>query len=243
MLLRVSSGVGFANYDTLYALAWGQQLARGETPQYGIPIAPTPHPLVEALGLVARSAGAPRDLEDWRSPSASSSSRPAGGRCTGSGTLWFNRPAGAVAALLLLTRVPILSYGVRAYVDIPYLLLVLSALIVETRRRRAGAPVLALLALAGLLRPEAWVFSGLYWLYLALPTVRAQGVAIAETARAPGRRRLAGSAHSASPTVRSPGVPTRHPQPATRGPGAARPRRPVVWVASDWLVTETRCGR
>ena len=60
---------------------------------------------------------------------------------------------------------PILSYGVRAYVDMPYLLLVLSALLVESRRRRAGAPVLALLALAGLLRPEAWVFSGLYWLY------------------------------------------------------------------------------
>jgi hypothetical protein len=62
-------------------------------------------------------------------------------------------------------------------VDIPYLLMVLGALLVESRRRRsgidgipdrpAGAPVLALLALAGLLRPEAWVFSGLYWLYLA----------------------------------------------------------------------------
>ncbi len=59
-----------------------------------------------------------------------------------------------------------LSYGVRAYIDLPYLLLVLSALLVESRHRRAGAPVLALLALAGLLRPEAWAFSGLYWLYL-----------------------------------------------------------------------------
>jgi hypothetical protein len=27
-------GVGFANYDTLYGLAWGGQLARGETPAY-----------------------------------------------------------------------------------------------------------------------------------------------------------------------------------------------------------------
>jgi len=43
---------------------------------------------------------------------------------------------------------------------------VLGALLVETRRRRAGAPVLALLALAGLLRPEAWAFSAVYWLYL-----------------------------------------------------------------------------
>jgi hypothetical protein len=50
------------------------------------------------------------------------------------------------------------------------LLLVLSALLVESRRRRAGAPVLVLLALAGLLRPEAWVFSGAYWLYLIYST-------------------------------------------------------------------------
>jgi hypothetical protein len=46
VLLRLASGVGFANYDTLYALVWGQQLTRGETPQYGLPISPTPHPLV-----------------------------------------------------------------------------------------------------------------------------------------------------------------------------------------------------
>ena len=36
------------------------------------------------------------------------------------------------------------------------------------QRPRAGWPVLALLALAGLLRPEAWLFSVAYWLYLAL---------------------------------------------------------------------------
>ena len=30
------SGVGFANYDTLYALAWGGQLARGELPAYEV---------------------------------------------------------------------------------------------------------------------------------------------------------------------------------------------------------------
>ena len=51
-LLRLISGVGFANYDTLYALAWGGQLSRGETPAYDIAIAPTPHPLLEALGFV-----------------------------------------------------------------------------------------------------------------------------------------------------------------------------------------------
>ena len=59
------------------------------------------------------------------------------------GSRWFGRAAGALAALLLLTRVPVLSYGVRAYVDIPYLLLVLGALLVESppsaRAGRAGA--------------------------------------------------------------------------------------------------------
>ena len=68
----------------------------------------------------------------------------------------------------MLTRRPVLDFGARAYVDIPYLVLVLAALLVETRRPRAGAPVLALLALAGLIRPEAWLFSAAYvgWLIL-----------------------------------------------------------------------------
>ena len=53
-VLRLIAGVGFANYDTLYALAWGGQLAQGETPAYGVPISPTPHPLIELLGIVLR---------------------------------------------------------------------------------------------------------------------------------------------------------------------------------------------
>jgi hypothetical protein len=198
VLLRVISGGGFANYDTLYALAWGQQLTRGETPQYGIPIAPTPHPLVEALGVVVAPLG-PHAASQIAVALGFLALSACGWAVYRLGALWFNRPAGAVAALLLLTREPILSYGVRAYVDLPYLLLVLCALIVETRHRRAGAPVLALLALAGLLRPEAWAFSGLYWLYLALPTPRTPSQLA----------RLALLAAAA----------------------------PIVWMASDWLVT------
>jgi hypothetical protein len=165
LALRLITGVGFANYDTLYALAWGGQLSRGELPSYGVPIAPTPHPLLEALGLVLAPLGA----------RATEHVIVALGFLALSGCGWlvyrlaaaqFGRAAGAVAALVLLTRVPLLSYGVRAYVDVPYLALVLGALLVETRRPRAGAPVLALLALAGLLRPEAWAFSAAYWLYL-----------------------------------------------------------------------------
>jgi hypothetical protein len=169
VLLRLAAGVGFANYDTLYALTWGQQLSRGETPQYGLPIAPTPHPLIEALGLALAPFG-PRTATDAIVALGFLALAGCGWVVYRLGSLWFGRPAGALAALLLLTRVPILSYGVRAYVDVPYLLLVLSALLLACRppaARPAAAKVLGLLALAGLLRPEAWVFAGLYWLYLA----------------------------------------------------------------------------
>ena len=82
------------------------------------------------------------------------------------GALWFDRPIGAIAALIVLTRAPYLSNGLRAYVDLPYIALCLGALVIESKRPRAGWPVLALLALAGLLRPEAWLFSVAYLAYL-----------------------------------------------------------------------------
>ena len=181
VLLRVAGGVGFANYDTLYALAWGGQLSRGATPAYDVPIAPTPHPLVELLGAVLSPLG-PRAVDEVTVALGFLALSACGWVVYELGAAWFGRAAGALAALVLLTRVPVLSYGVRAYVDIPYLLLVLGALLIESRRRAiedrpAGAPVLALLALAGLLRPEAWAFSGLYWLYLMSwtpPFVRAR---------------------------------------------------------------------
>ncbi len=164
-VLRAIAGVGFANYDTLYALAWGGQLAQGETPAYGVPIAPTPHPLLELFGIVLRPLSPHAEIEVvvWLGFLALAG---CGWVLFRLGQRWFGTAAGVLAALLFVTRVPVISYGVRAYLDVPYVLLVLWALLIATRRPRAGAPVLALLALAGLLRPEAWVFSGLYWLYL-----------------------------------------------------------------------------
>ena len=224
MLLRLIAGVGFANYDTLYALAWGGQLARGGTPAYGVPIAPTPHPLVEVLGLVLSPLGPRAPSRTSPSRSASSRCRPAAGSSTGSARAWFGRAAGALAALILLTRVPVLSYGVRAYVDLPYLLLVLGALLVESRSRAragaAGAPVLVLLALAGLLRPEAWAFSGLYWLYL-MDLVPSAAARWRPGARAPSTPRASSLRADAARRRRAAGL------------GAQRPRRSPA----------TRCGR
>lgn len=158
--------VGFANNDTLFALVWGQQLGRGEKPQYDLFVAPTPHPLATLFGLVVSPFG-PGTAEDLSVAVGYLALATVAFLVYRLGEEWFGRAAGLVAAAVIITREPVLSNGIRAYVDIPYVALVLGALLVETRRRRAGAPVLVLLALAGLLRPEAWLFSGAYWLWLA----------------------------------------------------------------------------
>lgn len=160
------------NYDTSYSLLWGSELARGHLPDVTVAYAPTQHPLATLLGTLLTLPG--------------TGPVPHGGGATAAwellaivflGTLgyltfalgrhWFGAGAGVFAAAILLTREPVLSYGIRAYADIPYICLLLGALLVESRRPRAGTPVLVLLGLAGLLRPEAWLFSLLYlgWLW------------------------------------------------------------------------------
>jgi hypothetical protein len=163
--LRLLIGVGFANYDTLYSLLWGQQLARGQTPSYKLPLAPTPHPLLECLGVILAPLGASATIAIVVAL-AYLALASLGYLVYRLGTSWFSWPVGLAGAALILSRYEVLSYGARSYVDIPYVVLVLAALAIETRRRRAGWPVIAVLDLAGLLRPEAWLFAAIYWLYL-----------------------------------------------------------------------------
>src|SRR3954466_710411 len=51
-------GHAFLNYDTFYALLWGGDLAHGRTPDYSVAVAPTPHPLAEAIGVLLAPFGA-----------------------------------------------------------------------------------------------------------------------------------------------------------------------------------------
>ncbi|HEU0249358.1 MAG TPA: hypothetical protein VFR48_01410 [Solirubrobacteraceae bacterium] len=158
--------VGFVNYDTLYALVWGRQIEHGHLPDYSVPLAPTPHPLWNLIGMVLSPLGALAS-EHIIVALAYLGLGSLGYVIFRLGQEWFSTPVGLLAAAFVLTREPILSYGVRAYVDLPYLVLVLTAVLIETRRHRAALPVLGLLAAAGLLRPEAWLFSGGYLLYIA----------------------------------------------------------------------------
>jgi hypothetical protein len=158
--------VGFPNYDTIYALVWGRELAHGVSPDYGSALPPTPHPLTDLIGLVTTPLG--NGAITVTMVIAYASLGLIGFFVYRLGSLWFDRWIGAVAAAIVLTRAPFLSNGLRAYIDLPYIALCLAALTVEAKRPRAGWPVLALLVPAGLLRPEAWLFAGVYWLYLAI---------------------------------------------------------------------------
>jgi len=172
--IRAVLGHGLVNYDTLYALVWGRDLAHGRLPDYGVSIAPTPHPLATGLGVVLAPLSG---LDRHGVHGELAAVVVVGGAFIALallglviyrlGEAWFHPAAGALAAVIFLTREPVLDFGSRVYVDIPYLVLVLGALLVETRRPRAGAPVLGLLALAGLLRPEAWLLSLAYlgWIW------------------------------------------------------------------------------
>jgi hypothetical protein len=164
-VLLATVPAGFLNYDTAYALVWGNDLVHGRMPDYEVPFAPTPHPLttlVAAIGAIFGTGFA----QDLLLALAFVALGVLGWLTYELGRAWFNVPTGVLAAAIVLTREPVFSYGVRAYVDIPYICLLLGALLVETRRPRAGTPVLVLVALAGLLRPEAWLFAFAYIIWL-----------------------------------------------------------------------------
>jgi len=174
-------GVALVNYDTLYGLLWGREIATGGEADLRVGLAPTPHPLLTAAGTVLAPLG-PEGAQTAAVAGAYLALGAVGVLVALLGRAWFSWPVGLLAAALLLTREPVLSYGVRAYVDLPYLALLLAALLAWTRagpgapgpegrsartRTPSGAAVLVPLALAGLLRPEAWLFAAVAWLVLA----------------------------------------------------------------------------
>lgn len=165
-VLLIVFPAGFPNYDTVYFLVWGREIAEGASPDYGAPLAPTPHPLASLVAAAFYPLG--EGAITATMVLAYASLGLIGYLVYRLGELWFDRWVGGLATAIVLTRAPFLSNGLRAYIDLPYIALCLGALVIESKRPRAGWPVLALLALAGLLRPEAWLFSFAYLLYLLL---------------------------------------------------------------------------
>lgn len=171
-LIFVAFGHAFLNYDTFYALVWGDDLAHGRTPQYDLPVHPTTHPLAVALGALVSPLG-----DAGEDALLAIGFLALGALAVGLfrlGAELYAWPIGLLAAAIFLTRVPVLNFGVRGYVDLWTLALVVWAAVLEARRPQRGVAVLVLLGLAGLLRPEAWLIAAAYlaWLAPALPRER-----------------------------------------------------------------------
>jgi len=198
LALWIAFGHGFVQYDTFYALLWGSEIADGQSPDYDASLSPTPHPLATLVGVVLSPLG--DGAETATLVIAFVALAAVAYLVYRLGAEWFNPAVGLLAAAIVITRQPLLDFGVRAYVDIPYLALVLAALLLETRRPRREGPVVALLAIAGLLRPEAWLFSAAYLLYLAYRDPdRPRGSALAPIASFLADRRGLGLLAAAAP--------------------------------------------
>jgi hypothetical protein len=173
----------YPNYDTYYHLVWGRELLDGVKPTFTAYAAPTEHPLFLALCAVVGLVG--RDADRLIVLICALSLVVLAWGTYRVGEAVFGRWPGLLGALFVGSSFAFLLYAARAYVDVPFLAIVLWAASIEARTPRPtgfppqrgaprqgcgrgrGRPVMALLAVAGLLRPEAWVLAGAYWLWCA----------------------------------------------------------------------------
>lgn len=176
-------GPGALGYDASWALLWGDDVAHGDLPGYEESGAPTPHPLLNAVCAVLAPFG------DGAGDVLIGLTMLSLGALVYAGYLLgarlFSAWVGALYAALLLTRATLGGEAAQALVDVPYLALVVAAAAVEARTPRAGTRVLALLSLAGLLRPEGWLLAAAYAAYLLPPLgarERVRTVALAASA-------------------------------------------------------------
>lgn len=174
----------YPDYDAYHHLLWGRDLVAGLTPGFEDPFAPTPHPLYLGLGALLSLFGEHADrllvLVTVLSLVALVAAAFDLGR-----TL-FGTAAAYLGAFFVASSFAFLLYAVRAFVDVPFLALVVWAAALEARHPRRGALAMILLVAAGLLRPEAWVLAGLYWLWrLPGSTMRTRAILLALAAAAP----------------------------------------------------------
>ena len=197
----------YPNYDSYYHLVWGRELVHGMAPSFEAYAAPTQHPLYVALGAVLGLVfGESADRALVLVCLLSHALLVFGTYRLGAAV--FGRWSGALAALFVAASASFLLYAARGYVDSPFLAIVVWAGVFEAEGTRGESREwrpLALLVAAGLLRPEAWVLAGLWWLAAPPRRVRARG----------GRRAAHLGAHR----------PARHRRPAALAARHLRTRR------------------
>jgi hypothetical protein len=157
----------YPTYDSFYALLWGRDLLHLHLPDFRVYRGPTEHPLAIAFGMVCSIFGQGGARLMVLGSIGSFVAVVAGSYRLG--RLCFGPVVGLFAALLVLSRFFVENLAAQGYLDISYVALIVWAVALEVERPRRGTLVFVLLAAAGLLRPDAWVLSGAYWLWCVWP--------------------------------------------------------------------------
>jgi hypothetical protein len=153
----------YPTYDSFYALLWGRDLLHLHLPDFRVYRGPTEHPLAIAYGMFCSIFGQYGARLMVLGSIASFVAVVAG--VYRLGRLCFGPVVGLFAGLLVLSRFFVENLAAQGYLDIAYVALVVWAIVLEVERPRRGTPVFLVLAAAGLLRPDAWALSGVYWLW------------------------------------------------------------------------------
>jgi hypothetical protein len=159
----------YPTYDSFYALLWGREVLHLHLPDFRVYRGPTEHPLAIAFGVLCSLFGQGGARLMVLGSIASFVALVAG--VYRLARLCFGPVVGMFAALLMLSRFFDENLAAQGYLDISYVALVVWAVALEVEKPRRGALVLLLLAAAGLLRPDAWALSGVYWLWCAWPPI------------------------------------------------------------------------
>lgn len=155
----------YPNYDSVYSLIWGRELLSLDKLSFEAYRAPTEHPLAIAFGALLNPLGDSADRVMVFCSVLSFVVLVVAVYMLAKTA--FTPLVGCIAAALLLTRFDYPFLAARGYIDISYLAVVMVAAVIEARApRQRPVLVLVLLAAAGLMRPEAWLLAGLYWLWL-----------------------------------------------------------------------------
>lgn len=170
VLLTVVYGTTVLGVDTEYALLWGEQLVSGRDLQLDSRFAPTAHPLSVVVGAGAAQLGS------WSGAAMAVFSYLsyvlAGLALWRLGAAAFDRWVAAAALLIFVISAGMMRSALVSPNDMLYLAALLHAVRAGMPNPRVGGPVLWPLAVAGLLRPEAWALAGAYLVFLWLDPER-----------------------------------------------------------------------
>ena len=220
----------YPTYDSFYALLWGRDLLHLHLPDFKVYRGPTEHPLAIAFGMFCSLFGQGGARLMVLGSIASFVALVAG--VYRLARLCFGPVVGMFAGLLMLSRFFDENLAAQGYLDISYIALIVWAVALEVEKPRRGVPVFLLLAAAGLLRPDAWVLSGVYWLWCAWPAGR---VRRARGGGVSGERPSRGGSLDNESSVIDRGAPIDNRKRLEYLALAAI--APLVWVGADAVVT------